>query len=369
MSDVVRADAAPADQTGTTAGGSLGVPVWIVRTILVILGGVQVVNGAWASIAPRSFYGDFPAGRGWVEALPAYNEHLMRDVGALFLATGFVLLAAAWFAGRRLVAVALVSYLLFSVPHAIFHLLNLGPYGTADAIANVLTLAATVLVPAALLVALARASEAPVARAAAAEGGNGRIEGIPERTRSPFARFAYAYSRRRFGAVMDPLRIYAHNPTVMTGYALHELAAGRSRRVPERLKHLAALRAGIVVGCEWCCDFGSALSASNDVSAEDMRALPTDRHAGRFNELEVLVLDYATDVSRTPVDVPDELFDRLREHLDESQLVELTDIIALENYRARFNWAFGLAGQGFSEGSFCVRPEVAAGARSTPATS
>ncbi len=58
------------------------------------------------------------------------------------------------------------------------------------------------------------------------------------------------------------------------------------------------------------------------------------------------------------MDVPDELFDRLRAELDEPQLVELTNIIALENYRARFNWAFGIEGQGFSEGAFCVRPEA-----------
>ena len=43
----------------------------------------------------------------------------------------------------------------------------------------------------------------------------------------------------------------------------------------------------------------------------------------------------------------------------EAQLVELTDIIALENYRARFNWAFGIESQRFSEGAFCVRPEAA----------
>jgi hypothetical protein len=71
-------------------------------------------------------------------------------------------------------------------------------------------------------------------------------------------------------------------------------------------------------------------------------------------------------MSQTPVDVSDELFARLREHLDEAQLVELTSGIAVENYRARFNWAFGLAGQGLSEGAYCLRPEPTAGA-ATPA--
>ncbi len=40
------------------------------------------------------------------------------------------------------------------------------------------------------------------------------------------------------------------------------------------------------------------------------------------------------------VDVPDELFERLRTHYDEAQLVELAATAALENYRARFNRVF-----------------------------
>jgi len=40
-------------------------------------------------------------------------------------------------------------------------------------------------------------------------------------------------------------------------------------------------------------------------------------------------------------------------------VVELTSMIALENYRSRFNHAVGIGSQGFSEGSYCVRPETA----------
>ncbi len=63
-------------------------------------------------------------------------------------------------------------------------------------------------------------------------------------------------------------------------------------------------------------------------------------------------------MSRSPVAVSDVLFDRLREHFDEAQLVELTSIIALENYRARVNWALGIEAQGFSEGAFCPPREA-----------
>ena len=43
--------------------------------------------GAWAPAAPSSFYADFPfPGRHWVRLLGPYNEHLVRDVGGLYLA-------------------------------------------------------------------------------------------------------------------------------------------------------------------------------------------------------------------------------------------------------------------------------------------
>lgn len=330
------------------------------RAVLGGLGAVQLIDGLWATFAPRSFYGDFPFGRGWVEALPAYNEHLMRDVGGLFLATGLVLIAAAVALERRLVIVAAASYLLFAIPHTIYHLLNLEPYATGDAIANAITLAATVLLPAWLLFELAR-ERSPIAPSgsggARKADGNARIAGVPESTRNPLIRAGYRVSRQRYGEVMDPLRLFAHHPRLLVGYGALEMASERSHRVEARLKHLAELRAAMICGCEWCLDFGSSISAASGIAEEDLRELPAYETSDRFSPLEKLVLDYATAVSRSPVEVTEGLFDRLREHFDEAQLVELTSIIALENYRARFNWAFGIQGQGFSEGSFCVSPE------------
>ncbi len=331
------------------------------RAGLLGLGAVQTINGLYAVIAPRSFFEDFPLGRGWVAALPDYSEHLVRDVGGLFLATAVILIAAGIYLERRLVGVALVSFLAFSIPHAVFHFLNLEPYEAGDAIANVVGLGAMVGIPTGLLFLLGRPAEPrPASRRAAPGSAGSRVEGVPDSTRNPLVRYAYRQSRSREGEVMDPLRVFAHNPTVMMGYGIFELASERSQRVPERIKHLALLRAAMLCGCEWCLDYGSAISAAANVSEEDLRALPTYRGSDRFDAVEILVLDYASAISATPAEVSDELFAQLREHFDEPQLVELTSIIALENYRARFNWAFGLAGQGYADGAYCVRPEAAA---------
>jgi len=75
-----------------------------------------------------------------------------------------------------------------------------------------------------------------------------------------------------------------------------------------------------------------------------------------FSDLERLVLEYADRMTRAPVEVPDALFARLREKFSEPALVELTSAIAWENYRARYDHAFGIEGENFTEGAVCAMP-------------
>ena len=75
-----------------------------------------------------------------------------------------------------------------------------------------------------------------------------------------------------------------------------------------------------------------------------------------FSDLERLVLRYAVAMTETPVDVSDELFAELRKHFSAHQLVELTSAIAWENFRTRFDHAFGSEAEGFSAGAVCAVP-------------
>jgi 4-carboxymuconolactone decarboxylase len=333
----------------------------VFRFVLVALGAIQFVNGLYALFAPRSFYDDFPFGRGWVAATPAYSEHLVRDVGGLFLATGAVMLLAAVWLERRIVITALASWLLFAIPHTTYHFFNLEPLSTGDAIANALSLSATVVLALVLVVLLARPPAALGSHGAATPSGDARIDLI-EKPKSPFLRYVYRESKRTTGAVVDPVKAFAHHPLILAGYGGMEMAVERSKAADLRLKDLGVIRAAMLAGCEWCLDFGSHEVKRSGISDDDLRDLPRYRESERFSELDKLVLDYATGISRTPVDVSDEVVAQLREHLDEKQLVELTTLIALENFRARFNWALGIGSQGFSEGSYCVKPEVPAAA-------
>jgi len=136
-----------------------------------------------------------------------------------------------------------------------------------------------------------------------------------------------------------------------------EPAAGKSHLVDHRLKDLAQLKAATLTNCEYCIDIGSSMARRAGLSDEQLLALPRYRDSQLFSDLDKLVLDYAVGMSRTPVEVSDELFSALREHFDDAQLVELTSVIALENLRGRFNLALGIGSAGFSEGMVCAIPE------------
>jgi alkylhydroperoxidase family enzyme len=97
------------------------------------------------------------------------------------------------------------------------------------------------------------------------------------------------------------------------------------------------------------------------LSEEKIAALPEYTDSPLFTDTEKVVLAYADAMTRTPVEVPDALFSELRAKFNEAQLVELTATIAWENYRARFDHAFGIEAEGFSEGAYCALP-VAHGA-------
>lgn len=188
-----------------------------------------------------------------------------------------------------------------------------------------------------------------------------RLEPAPLHGLDPVRRLTSMYAKRVYGDGMEPAEIIGHHRTLLAGMTALGVASERfAKAVDRRLKQLVMLRTAQLVGCEWCLDFGSRLARDSGIPEADLRELATWRSSERFGERDRLVLEYAEAMTRTPLAVSDELFERLRRQFDERQLVELTMTIALENLYSRTNWALGIEGQGFAEGMYCVRPDVAA---------
>ena len=80
---------------------------------------------------------------------------------------------------------------------------------------------------------------------------------------------------------------------------------------------------------------------------DKIREVPGWRESRRFSEVERAALEYAEAMTITGQRVSDELFARLRSLFDEAQIVELTAVVALENFRSKFNVPLGIEAQGF----------------------
>jgi nucleoside-diphosphate-sugar epimerase len=121
---------------------------------LMALGSVGV--GLQALFTPRSFYDDFPLGRGWVQMDGAYNEHLIRDVGSLNLALVVLVLAALFVSTRTLARVAAMVFLVNAVPHLLYHWRHIDMPGmeTSDQIGILFTLGGAVILPVLVLLLL-----------------------------------------------------------------------------------------------------------------------------------------------------------------------------------------------------------------------
>ena len=93
------------------------------------------------------------------------------------------------------------------------------------------------------------------------------------------------------------------------------------------------------------------------VSEEQLGALASFEISPHFTQEERLVLRLATELTRAPASVSDKLYQELCERFSERELVELTAVIAWENYRARSNRVFAIESEDFSKGQFCPVPE------------
>ena len=71
------------------------------------------------------------------------------------------------------------------------------------------------------------------------------------------------------------------------------------------------------------------------------------RDSKLFSPAERVALEYAERITYTDRQVDDALFAELKKHFTEAQIVELTAVIALENFRSKFNPTLGVEAQGF----------------------
>jgi 4-carboxymuconolactone decarboxylase len=193
-----------------------------------------------------------------------------------------------------------------------------------------------------------------------------RIEGVPRSQAGFTVKLAYRFGPRMMrkltgrqpqrGTGIEPMEVWAHQPKMMIGMGRFNQAIRKGTSVDERIKNLVELKGAQMIGCEFCVDLGSQICRNSGFSDDELLALPRYRSSELFTDREKVALDYAVAVMRTPVEVTDELFARVREDFSNEQIVEITALLTLVNLD-RFNAAFGIGSAGFSEGMVCVVPD------------
>src|SRR5215831_20279593 len=193
-----------------------------------------------------------------------------------------------------------------------------------------------------------------------------RIQGIQRDQAGPMVKLVYWFMRKGMkkmtgreaarGTGIEPVEIWAVQPKMMSGMGKFQQAVRKADGVDERTKNLVELKGAQMIGCEFCVDLGSQICRKSGFSDDELLALPRYRESDLFTEREKLALDYTVAVMRTPVEVTDDLFARVKEHFTDDQMVEITALLTVVNLD-RFNAAFGIGSAGFSEGMVCVPPD------------
>jgi alkylhydroperoxidase family enzyme len=183
-----------------------------------------------------------------------------------------------------------------------------------------------------------------------------------DKPKSILARMAFWYSRKRFGKVVDPVRVAAnHNGLLIASGVLETVVDKGWRKLDPHLRWLAVQATASSIGCSWCTDFGYFEGLQSGVDPRKVRDVAYWRESDVYDPKERIVLEYAEGTNATPAYVSDEVVRGLHEHFSDQEVLELAAWVALENYRSRFNAGLGLHSEGFSDN--CKVPDDVSGIR------
>ncbi len=96
-------------------------------------------------------------------------------------------------------------------------------------------------------------------------------------------------------------------------------------------------------------DINSAVGREQGITDQQLAALASFEGSAHFTALEKTILRYTEGMTHNPAEVADAVFGELKNYFNTAQIVEFTAMVALENFRARFNRALHIESDGFCE--------------------
>jgi hypothetical protein len=117
----------------------------LIKICLIVLAFASLSVGVPAILVPEAFFDDYPFFTAWVGLLPPYNEHLVTDVGGLYLGFGIMFLWALRKPSRQLILPLCSAWLVVQAIHFFFHVGHLGDYSTFEAVSQTVGLTVILL--------------------------------------------------------------------------------------------------------------------------------------------------------------------------------------------------------------------------------
>ena len=175
----------------------------------------------------------------------------------------------------------------------------------------------------------------------------------PASARPWYLRPFFWNQRRKYGKVLDAALLWARSPRLFLAVAiLYGAIDRRSSPIPPGLRSLLTVRVSQLNHCRFCVDLNSATVLKRGIGEDKLWALEEWRASNLFDERERIALEYAEAITRSDLEVTDDLLARVKRQFDDDAIVELTALIAFQNLSSKFNAALDVPPQGF-----CKLPE------------
>ena len=154
---------------------------------------------------------------------------------------------------------------------------------------------------------------------------------LPPELADIYERFAGAY-----GPFRNQVAVFAHVPAAMKHLMSMLMELREAATLPKRYLEIAIVVVSRLNECHYCVTHHKPFLAIEGISPEGIdRLLEPDNP--ELDAVDRLVIEYAQVAWETPNRIRDSLFDRLRQHFSEAQIVELTLRITLCGFFNRFN--------------------------------
>lgn len=153
-----------------------------------------------------------------------------------------------------------------------------------------------------------------------------------ENPASPIMKLVYAMSRRQYGKVLTPLKVFAVRLPVAFGQFYGNVSKlDKKLTLPSETVMLLREQVARTNVCTFCIDIGRFYTIQASMNQAKFDALDEYRTNSLFTDKERAALDYVTELTRDKK-VDPATFTRLAQHYSEREICEIVWLVASEHF-------------------------------------